>query len=126
MGGWCCNFFRNEINVPNSPEVQCGLGSRLPSLFFNDGKKTIDFVMVWTKHENSETEFQRNLIRGFFEKNLITEGLELEEDIVSSLHFIKVKYNNNDFYLMLKYIFFFLNYLRFTHPLKCSVDMQKY
>lgn len=60
------------------------------SLFFNDKQRPIDYVLVWQSHENHETEELRKQKRIVFERNLIAEGLQLEEDIVAHIHFVKV------------------------------------
>lgn len=62
------------------------------SLYFNDGKRSIDFVLAWKRGEERNTvERIKEIKRTIFEENLRTEGLELEaEDIDGELHFVKI------------------------------------
>lgn len=64
------------------------------SLYFADGKRSIDFVLVWThndEEENPSIEDNRSKKRAIFEENLLKEGLELEHETVEGdLHFIKI------------------------------------
>lgn len=71
------------------------------SLFFNDKQRPIDYVLVWQSHENHETEEQRKLKRRVFEQNLIDEGLQLEEDIVAHIHFVKVGFGREQYWFRL-------------------------
>lgn len=68
-----------------------------PSLTFNDGVRSIDYVLVWDKHkentgkpENKQEAIKR---REIFEANLEGEGLQLERENPEHLHelnFVKV------------------------------------
>ncbi|XP_065163177.1 anoctamin-5 isoform X2 [Atheta coriaria] len=63
-----------------------------PSIYFNDGIRSVDFILVWDQQEIqaiSQAAFAR---RSCFEANLIKEGLELEYEPPekSGLCFIKV------------------------------------
>lgn len=62
------------------------------SLYFNDGKRSIDFVLAWkTAEERTTVERIKEIKRAIFEDNLRTEGLELEdEDLDGDLHFVKI------------------------------------
>lgn len=79
------------------------------SLFFDDGLRSVDFVLVWKKlvpsddDERSDVLRQRELDdihrkeaerverRDVYEESLIHEGLELEREIVDEeIHFVKV------------------------------------
>lgn len=60
------------------------------SLFFNDGERSIDFVLVWQAGDDEQAEELRTIKRSIFEENLGNEGLELEYESVESLHFVKV------------------------------------
>lgn len=79
------------------------------SLFFEDGLRSVDFVLVWKKllpHNDSERslnahhreidevnrkEAERDERREVFEENLTLEGLEIERQIVDEeIHFVKV------------------------------------
>lgn len=67
------------------------------SLFFNDKLRPIDYVLVWQSHENHETDEQHKFKRSVFERNLIAEGLQLEEDIVAHIHFVKVGFGREQY-----------------------------
>lgn len=79
------------------------------TLFFTDGKRSVDFVIVWKKlmpHNDDERsdalnqrekdevnrkESERVERREVFEKNLKEEGLELEHEIVDEeITFVKI------------------------------------
>lgn len=62
------------------------------SLYFNDGKRSIDFVLAWQKaEERTTTEKIKEIKRAIFEENLRNEGLELEsEEIDGDLFFVKI------------------------------------
>lgn len=79
------------------------------SLFFADGLRSVDFVLVWKKlmpHINDERsdvlnqrdiddvnkkEAERDERRAVFEEHLIEEGLEIEREIVDEeIHFVKI------------------------------------
>lgn len=61
-------------------------------LYFNDGKRSIDFVVAWRKAVERTTEEKiREIKRAIFEENLRNEGLELEtEQEGGDLHFVKI------------------------------------
>lgn len=77
------------------------------SLFFSDGIRSVDFVLVWKKisevtrnHENIETD--RTSKRKIFEDNLYNEGLEIEyETVEEEINFVKVN-NQNNFHKFMK------------------------
>lgn len=79
------------------------------TLFFRDGTRSVDFVIVWKKlmpHEDDERsdtlnqrviddvnrkESERIERRDVFEKNLTDEGLELEHEVVDEeINFVKI------------------------------------
>lgn len=61
------------------------------SLYFNDGKRSIDFVLAWQAAEERNTEEKiREIKRAIFEENLRHEGLELEAEETGDLHFVKI------------------------------------
>ncbi|XP_052128356.1 anoctamin-1 [Frankliniella occidentalis] len=75
----------------NSDETDC-IHGHSSSLYFNDGERTIDFVMVWdslNEKANEETAIRK---RGIFEDKLELEGLQLEREEAHSngLVFIKI------------------------------------
>lgn len=62
------------------------------SLFFNDGERLIDFVLVWKEDDDEDPkqiESKREK-RAIFEENLFIEGLELERESFELLHFTKI------------------------------------
>lgn len=83
--------------------------AKINSLFFADGLRSVDFVLVWKKllpqndDERSDALRQRDLEevkkrederddrRDTFEEHLIGEGLEIEREIVDEeIHFVKL------------------------------------
>ncbi|XP_013082997.1 anoctamin-1-like isoform X3 [Biomphalaria glabrata] len=73
----------------NSTQDKPKLETDLRNLFFDDGKRRIDFILAWTiDHKRPETARQA---RQVFEENLIKEGLELEYDTRGrDVNFVKV------------------------------------
>ncbi|XP_044002725.1 anoctamin-5-like [Aphidius gifuensis] len=73
-------------NPPLLPEVD------ETNLFFRDGIRSIDFVLVWDEHDTHSLSFRCTEFRKIFEKNLENEGLQLEyEDVEpNGLRFIKI------------------------------------
>lgn len=62
------------------------------SLYFSDGERLIDFVLVWREDEDDDpkqVESKREK-RAIFEENLFIEGLEIETESFESLHFTKI------------------------------------
>lgn len=83
--------------------------ARNESLFFADGLRSVDFVLVWKKlmpHTDDERsdvlnqretdevrkkEAERDERREVYEQHLIEEGLEIEREIVDEeIHFVKI------------------------------------
>lgn len=83
--------------------------TRSESLYFSDGLRSVDFVLVWKKlmpHTNDERsdamnqrdieevnkkEAERDERREVFEEHLVEEGLEIEREIVDEeIHFVKI------------------------------------
>lgn len=50
-------------------------------MFFKDGKKRIDYVLVWSHKEGDRHADEKQEARKTFEENLRREGLILEEDL---------------------------------------------
>lgn len=80
-----------DMEPLGSDETECVHGHS-SSLYFNDGERTIDFVMVWDSlneraNEDSSVEKRKN-----FEDNLLKEGLHLETEEAQSngLVFVKI------------------------------------
>lgn len=63
-----------------------------PSLFFNDGQRSVDFVLVWREDfAESPGREDRTNKRDTFEANLMNEGLELEHELIDDeFHFVKL------------------------------------
>lgn len=97
-------------DVPDYPQNPYGNHrNKNESLFFADGERSVDFVLVWKRltpscdEERSDAlkarelndicqkEAERKDRREVFEENLIHEGLELEREIVDEeINFVKV------------------------------------
>lgn len=60
------------------------------SLFFADGERSIDYVLVWRAVDEAAQEDLNCTKRAIFEDNLVNEGLELERDSIDQIHFTKV------------------------------------
>lgn len=61
-----------------------------PSLYFRDGIRTIDFILVWESEKDSCRRID-GVRRAIFEKGLRHEGLHIErEPPEGGLNFIKV------------------------------------
>lgn len=66
----------------------------IPTIYFKDGIRSVDYVLVWDAFEEeavTEKAYQR---RKIFELNLIREGLDLEYEPQekNGLNFIKVRW----------------------------------
>lgn len=77
---------------PEKPERDDHRSCPKPTIFFNDGIRSVDFVLVWDAFDEeavTEGAFQK---RKKFEANLVNEGLELEYEPQekNGLNFIKV------------------------------------
>lgn len=66
----------------------CQHGSHFDTIFFNDGKRLIDFVLVYVSGHLKKADISRagrviekEKQRLYFEENLRKDGLELEEDV---------------------------------------------
>jgi anoctamin-1 len=97
-----------EVDSPSDyPENPYGDRiNKIESLFFSDGKRSIDFVLCWKKlivhddddskdieavNEITKKEAERAAKREVFEENLINEGLEIERVTVDDeINFVKV------------------------------------
>ncbi|CAH2069036.1 unnamed protein product, partial [Iphiclides podalirius] len=64
-----------------------------PSLTFNDGVRSVDFVLVWEAGKEDATTPEAYEQRKIFEQNLESEGLQLEREApedLHGLHFVKI------------------------------------
>ncbi|XP_063913135.1 anoctamin-4 isoform X3 [Zophobas morio] len=67
-------------------------GCRIPTIYFEDGMRSVDFVLVWDAFEDdaiTEAAYQK---RKVFEANLVADGLELEyvPQESNGLNFVKI------------------------------------
>lgn len=60
------------------------------SLFFVDGERSIDFVLVWTPVDDAIQEDINCTKRAIYEDNLLNEGLVLERETIEAIHFTKI------------------------------------
>lgn len=66
-----------------------------PSLTFNDGVRSIDFVLVWEAFKDDASTQGAYEQRRVFEQNLELEGLQLEREAPQNLfglNFVKVSF----------------------------------
>lgn len=63
-----------------------------PTIYFNDGIRSVDYVLVWDAFEEEAVTDKAYQKRRIFEANLIKEGLEIEYEPQekNGLNFIKV------------------------------------
>ncbi|XP_075145749.1 anoctamin 1 [Haematobia irritans] len=64
-----------ELNAPTDFYLKC---EKNASLFFDDGVRSIDFVLAYKVHPQPNVEESHVEKRQTFEANLMTEGLEIE------------------------------------------------
>lgn len=81
-----------ERSCQDCPDKPYGDNILNSSMYFKDGKKSVDFVLAWRDEETSsairDDKFDK---REVYEENLVSEGLELEYEVVESeFHFVKV------------------------------------
>lgn len=60
------------------------------SLFFTDGERSIDFVLVWKVVDDATQEDINGTKRAIFEDNLVNEGLQVERESIDQFHFTKI------------------------------------
>lgn len=66
-----------------------------PSLTFNDGVRSIDYVLVWESCKEDAITTEAYERRRIFEQNLEAEGLNLEREAPENLYglnFVKVSH----------------------------------
>lgn len=80
---------RNHSSHTTSDHINCPK----PTIYFKDGCRSVDFVLVWDSLEKEAITDRSYQKRKIFEANLIKEGLELEYESPESngLNFIKVR-----------------------------------
>ena len=59
-------------------------------LYFEDGVRRIDYVMVWNEKDESNSSFEAVNKRRVFEENLEHDGLQLERSKLADLHAVKI------------------------------------
>jgi hypothetical protein len=85
-----------SLNEPKNPDINPN--SNRSSLYFNDGHRSIDFVLTWKKlvsdlEKDKNLEIQRSARRAVFESKLEEQGLMLEREIMDDeVTFVKVKW----------------------------------
>ncbi|EAT41725.1 AAEL006656-PA [Aedes aegypti] len=86
-----------QPNAVKGEECPCNPYGETPSvnnsLYFADGVKSVDFVLVWKTSLEEEIHLEeiREKKRFIFEQNLIRDGLELERELIENeIHFIKI------------------------------------
>lgn len=77
------------LDCPDNPFGENIVNS---SLYFNDGQRSVDFVLVWREDfAESPGREERANKRDVFEANLMNEGLELEHELIDDeFHFVKL------------------------------------
>lgn len=77
------------LDCPDNPFGENIVNS---SLYFNDGQRSVDFVLVWREDfAESPGREERANKRDTFEANLLNEGLELEHELIDDeFHFVKL------------------------------------
>lgn len=79
-------------NLTESPEEK-SFGFKRVETYFNDGVRTVDFILVWDESQPTTKEQSSYHKREIFEHNLEEEGLALEYEPLEpgcTLHFIKI------------------------------------
>ncbi|CAH1722389.1 unnamed protein product [Chironomus riparius] len=126
----------DETDYPENPFGDRE-GTTNPSLFFDDGSRSVDYVLVWKKilppDDYDETdalkakeldkitkeEEARASRRQVFEENLQIEGLQLEKYVVDDeIHFVKI-------HAPLEVLRRYAEILKLRMPMKESLCMQK-
>ncbi|KPJ17816.1 Anoctamin-6 [Papilio machaon] len=83
----------NGKPVANHCSIVMGGILNNPSLSFNDGVRSVDFVLVWEAGKENSTTPEAFKQRKVFEENLEKEGLQLEREApenLHGLHFVKI------------------------------------
>lgn len=84
----------SEEDLPNMYDNPCETCLDCPkqSIYFNDGIKSVDFVIVWDSLNKESSTPDAHTKRAVFEQNLMKEGLQLEHEptLSNGLNFVKV------------------------------------
>ncbi|XP_037302441.1 anoctamin-5-like isoform X4 [Manduca sexta] len=87
------NYQDNLSQEMNTDRIVMGGIHNNPSLTFNDGVRSIDFVLVWESLKEDATSPEAYEQRRIFEHNLEQDGLQLEREApegLHGLHFVKI------------------------------------
>ncbi|EFA04121.2 anoctamin-5 isoform X2 [Tribolium castaneum] len=82
----------NESSHKSSECRKNKISCRIPTIYFNDGMRSVDFVLVWDAFREDATTPEAYQKRKLFENNLVRDGLELEyvPQESNGLNFIKI------------------------------------
>lgn len=82
-----------EIVDSYDDNLDSNKNDRNPSLYFDDGKRSIDFVLAFKVNPHPHVEAENIEKRRVFEGNLELEGLEIERVLKEKEHiyFVKVR-----------------------------------
>ncbi|XP_013110531.1 anoctamin-5 isoform X2 [Stomoxys calcitrans] len=80
---------QEELNAPTDFYLKC---ERNPSLFFDDGVRSIDFVLAYKINPQQNVEEMHEKKRQKFESNLMSVGLEIEKVCKEreQIYFVKI------------------------------------
>ncbi|XP_062528738.1 anoctamin-1 isoform X6 [Bombyx mori] len=87
------NYQDNLSQDMNTDRIVMGGINNNPSLTFNDGVRSIDYVLVWESGRNDATTPEAYEQRRIFEQNLEHDGLQLEREEPEGLYglnFVKI------------------------------------
>lgn len=81
-----------NIDYINQNINNCNCECAKSTIFFRDGLRSVDFILVWDAFTDQAISDQAIKKRKIFERNLMREGLELEHEAAENngLNFIKV------------------------------------
>ncbi|KAG5872235.1 hypothetical protein JTB14_002995 [Gonioctena quinquepunctata] len=83
----------NETPCSKKSSQQCNaVRCATPKIFFKDGTRSVDYVLVWDGFDNQAVTPEAFLKRQTFEMNLLKEGLEIEYEPqeLNGLNFVKI------------------------------------
>lgn len=91
-------YFANSLEVNEPPmrkdsSQECyAVKCAKPKIFFKDGVRSVDFVLVWDAFKEDAVKPDSYVKRQIFETNLQKEGLEIEYEAQeeNGLNFVKV------------------------------------
>lgn len=88
------DFLSNNIEAQYRKESSQYAATKCakPKIFFNDGIRSVDFVLVWDAFDEESVTPEAYVKRQIFENNLMKEGLEIEYEAQeeNGLNFVKV------------------------------------